>query len=195
MSDSAPDEAAEPSSGADRHPLRWVLWPTALVVAALLVYLVLMTFSGTSLIPGQTTGDKREAELIALRSAANQQLSAFLNQDYRTAQSSMNTLISGSTGTFHDKLVGSSVTQINAAGQLKTHATGVVQKLSVTRLGPTTASLLAVVTQTVTNTQTAKVKKTANCPAGTVCNRYYLVLTYQAVGGKWKMANLEYLPL
>ena len=185
----------DPASSPQRDPLRWVLWPTAVVVAALLVYLVLMTFSGTSLIPGKTTGDKREAALTALRSAANEQLSAFLNQDYRTAQSSMNTLISGSTGTFHDKLVGSSVTQINAAGQLKTHATGSVQKLSVVRLGPSTATLLTVVTQRVTNTQTAKVKKTATCAAGSVCNRYYLLLTYQTVRGAWKMSNLEYLPL
>lgn len=185
----------DPAPAPQQNRLRWVLWPTALVVAALLIYLVLMTLSGTSLIPGQTVGDEREANLTALRSAANQQLSAFLNQDYRTAQSSMNALISGSTGTFHDKLVGSSVTEVAAAAQLKTHATGAVQKVSVTRVGPSTATLLTVVTQTVTNTQTAKVKKTATCAAGSVCNRYYLVLTYQNVAGQWKMSNLEYLPL
>lgn len=188
--------ATDDSASAPQHNrLRWVTWLTASLVVALLIYLVLMTLSGTSLIPGQTTGDKREANLTALRSAANQQLSAFLNQDYRTEQGSMNTLISGSTGTFHDKLVASSVTQINAAGQLKTHATGAVQKISVARLGPATATLLTVVTQTVTNTQTTKVKKTATCAAGSVCTRYYLLLTYQVVRGQWKMSNLEYLPL
>ncbi|MGN6162864.1 MAG: hypothetical protein ACTHOG_14330 [Marmoricola sp.] len=178
--------------------MRGMRWATALlgaVVALLLVYLVVLIPTGTSLIPGTTTGDSREANVTALRSAANQQLTAFLNQNYRNARASMNQLISGSTGSFHDKLVGSSVTQINATGQLKTKAVGVVQKLSVTRLGPATATLLAVVTQTVRNTQTTKVKKTRTCAAGSVCSRYYLVLSYQRVGGQWKMSNLEYLPL
>lgn len=173
-------------------------WAKALVGAAvvlLLLYLVLMIPTGTSLIPGTTTGDHRENNVVALRGAATEQLSTFLNQDYRNAKASMDQLITGSTGTFHDKLVGSAVTQENATAQLRTRATGTVQKLSVTRLGGSTATLLAVVTQTVTNTQTAKVKKSGSCPAGTICNRYYLLLTYQSVGGQWKMSNLEYLPL
>jgi hypothetical protein len=175
--------------------LGWLTAFLGALVLLLLVYLVLLIPTGTNLIPGTTTADRRDGNLGALRSAANQQLTAFLNQDYRNAQASMNQLISGSTGTFHDKLVGSSVTQVNATGQLKTRATGVIQKLSVTKLGTATATLLAVVTQTVTNTQTAKVKKTRTCAAGSVCNRYYLVLSYQRVGGQWKMSNLEYLPL
>lgn len=173
-------------------------WATALLgtlVAAVLVYLVLIIPTGTSLIPGTTTGDQREANLVALRTAAYDQLVKFLNQDYRQAQTTMNALIAGSTGKFHDQLVGSSVTQINASAQLKTVATGKVVKLSVTRLGGPNATLLAKVTQTVTNTQTSRVKRTAKCAAGSVCTPYYLVLTYQLVGGRWKMSNLEYLPL
>lgn len=165
------------------------------VVALLLLYLVLVIPSGTSLIPGTTTGDQREANIVALRTAADQQLVAFLNQDYRTSRATMNKLISGSTGKFHDQLVGSSVTQINAAAQLKTVAIGKIKKIAVVKLGPTSATLLAAVTQTVTNTQTRRTKKSAQCAAGSVCNPYYLVLTYQRVSGQWKMANLEYLPL
>lgn len=177
---------------------RWLRWVTVVVgafVAVLLVYLVLIIPTGTSLIPGKTTGDHRQANIVALRTAADEQLTAFLNQDYRSSQATMNKLISGSTGKFHNQLVGSSLTQINAATQLKTVAIGKIKKIAVTRLGPTTATLLAAVTQTVTNTQTAKTKKSYKCAAGSACNPYYLVLTYQLVGGQWKMSNLEYLPL
>lgn len=163
------------------------------LVALLLVYLVLIIPSGLSLIPGKTTGDHREANILALRTAADNQLSTFLNQNYRTSQATMDKLISGSTGKFHDQLVGSSITQINAAAQLKTVAVGKVKKLAVTRLGSDSATLLAVVSQQVTNTQTAKVKKSGSCPAGSVCRPYYLVLTYERVAGQWKMSNLEYL--
>lgn len=178
--------------------MRGLRWGTAVLgtlVVGLLVYLVLVIPTGTSLIPGTTTGDQRQANLVALRSAADEQLAKFLNQDYRHAQATMNALISGSTGKFHDQLVGSSVTQITTSAQLRTVATGKIMKLAVTKLGGTDATLLAKVTQTVTNTQTSKVKKTSKCAAGSVCTPYYLVLTYQRVSGQWKMANLEYLPL
>jgi len=173
--------------------MRWAMALLAGLVVALLVYLVLLIPTGTSLVPGTTTGDQRESNVAALRGAANEQLSTFLNQDYRTVQSSMNALISGSTGTLHDQLVGSSVTRITATVQYKTKTTGVIQKLSVSRLGGTTATLLAVVTQTVSNSQTTKVKKSASCAAGTVCTRFHLLLSYQRVAGQWKMSNLEYL--
>jgi hypothetical protein len=163
------------------------------LVALLLVYLVLIIPSGTSLIPGKTTGDHREANIVALRTAADSQLTTFLNQNYRNAQANMNKLISGSTGKFHDQLVGSSITQINAAGQLKTVASGKIKKIAVTKLGTDSATLLAVVSQQVTNTQTAKVKKSGSCPARSICRPYYLVLTYERVAGQWKMSNLEYL--
>ena len=44
-------------------------------------------------IPGKTTGDHREANIVALRTAANDQLTTFLNQNYRTTQANMNKLI------------------------------------------------------------------------------------------------------
>lgn len=191
---SEPAEAAEASPAG--RGLRWATVVLGTLVTALLVYLVLLIPSGTSLIVGgTTTGDRREADLVALRTAANAQLSLFLNQNYRQAQVTMNALIDGSTGKFHDQLVGSSVTQINAAAQLRTVATGRIIKVSVTRWGGNDATLLAKVVQTVRNTQTAKVRKTSKCAAGSVCTPYYLVLTYQRVGGHWKMSNLEYLPL
>lgn len=178
--------------------IRWLRWVTVVLgalVALLLVYLVVIIPTGTSLIPGTTTGDRRQADIVALRKAADQQLATFLNQDYRRSRATMDKLISGSTGTFHNQLVGSSITQINAAAQLKTVATGKIKKIAITRLGPTSATLLAAVTQTVTNAQTSKTKKSYKCAAGSSCNPYYLVLTYQRVGGQWKMSNLEYLPL
>ncbi|MGN6722856.1 MAG: hypothetical protein ACTHJM_09600 [Marmoricola sp.] len=188
-----PEQVDEQSAG--RGWLRWVTIAVGAFVVLLLVYLVLIIPTGTSLIPGKTTGDHREANIVALRRAADSQLTTFLNQNYRTSQASMTKLIAGSTGKFHDQLVGSSVTQITSAAQLKTVASGKIKKIAVTRLGPSSATLLAVATQTVTNTQTAKTKKSYKCAAGSVCNPFYLLLTYQRVDGQWKMSNLEFLTL
>lgn len=179
--------------------LRGVSWLRALTVVLgayvvlALIYLVLLIPSGTRFVPGHTIGDQREDALRGLETSVTQQVSGLLNQDYHSAQQIMQTLIAGSTGSLSQQFQARSATQIATATQLKTVATGTIQKMAVTRLSGESATLLVLATQQVQNTETTKLKRTATCPAGTVCQDFRFLLSYQRVGGVWKMSDLKYL--
>lgn len=175
-----------------RDALGWVTVVVGTVVLAALLYLVVLIPTGTHVLPVKSTGDQRLHDLNSLQAAAQNELMALYALDYKSVDQTVSTVAAGATGTFAGQWQDQSVTFRAGVAQLQTHSTATITALAVHQVKGNSATLLASVYQDLTNNKTTATKATEKCAAGHYCGTYHLWMTYQRVGGHWKMSTLDY---
>lgn len=173
--------------------LRWLIVGLAVFVVCALAYLILVIPTGTRFLSTTSVGERQARDVNALTTAANEQLVAFYNPNYKSIDTMISAVQAGSTGKFRDAWEATAVTLKAGAAQRQVVGNGSVKQIAVHQVSGDSATLLAVVHQNLRNVDTRGVAKSGTCPAATVCSTFHLWLTYQRINGQWKMADLEYV--
>lgn len=172
-------------------PVNLVL--SVLVVLALAAVLVLR-FAGSAVLPGTTPAERAVANYAAVRDAAQHEVAAFLEIDYRHMDPLVQKVLDGATGAFRAQYKANQVNLTAAAQAARAVSSGTVKEIGINKISGQNATVYVAADAVVTNRSTGKVKGTRSCPHdGSVCRYYRLKLTMQQVGGTWKMAGLDFV--
>ena len=166
----------------------------AVLLVLLVVYLLVIVVVGSRAVPGTTAAERTVATYASVRAAANDEVDAFLEIDYRRMDPLLAKVLDGATGSFRAQYRANRVNLKAAAQAAHAVSTGQVKEIGISKLGSGTATLYVAADAVVRNRSTGKVKRTKACPHdGAVCRYYRLKLTMDRVGDTWKMAGLDFV--
>lgn len=116
--------------------------------------------------------------------AARQEVTAFINIDYRDARDSIDAVAKGATGDFRDQYDSSTAGVVKLLEQERSVMDGEVLWAGVVDLDDDSATVLAATTGTVANRSTKNRK---------VARLFRLKLDLTKVAGRWLTSNLEFV--
>lgn len=179
------------SAGKTGARLRWVI---GLIVLGLFAYAVAVFAVGASIVPGQSTAERRAAQYVELERDVDRAVIAFLTVDYTRIDELTEAVLARSTGDFKQEYEANEVNLKAAATSAKAQTTGEVKSIGIGEIDDDTAVAFVAADSVVKNSTTGKIKKTEACPHdGKVCRYYRFKLTMAHAGGEWKISKLEFV--
>jgi Mce-associated membrane protein len=158
-------------------------WLTLLVV----ILAAAATLGGA--LTWRTHGDRadaatRQERYGAVLAAADAEVTAFVNLRYDHAARSVQAVAAGATGQFRDHYVSAADHVVRALRRNRSSMTGQVVWSGVTAIGPTSATVIAATTGTVSNVRT----KGARMPRS-----FRLRVTLERQGGRWLTSDIAFV--
>ena len=171
--------------------LRWVIGG---LTVSLLAYAALVLVAGAGVVPGQSAAEKRASSYADVNDDAEKAVVAFLTVDYTRIDEVTEAVKKRATGDFAKDYAANEVNLKAAATEAKAKTSGEVKSVGVSEIDDNTAVVFVAADSLVSNTDTAKVKKTDACPHdGKVCRYYRFKLTMAETDGEWKISQLEFV--
>ncbi|MGZ4496028.1 MAG: hypothetical protein ACXVWZ_01005 [Nocardioides sp.] len=164
------------------HPtLNVVLYAVALVLACASVVGGVLVYQAHAQASDDAVVQDRYGAVLA---AARTEAEAFINIDYQDAQSSIDKVASGATGSFRKQYATSTKGVIQVLQQNRSVMDGHVVWAGVVAVDQDSATVIAATSGTVANVQTK------NQP---VARNFRLKLDLVRSGGRWLTSNLEFV--
>ncbi|MGZ4446732.1 MAG: hypothetical protein ACXVW4_06305 [Nocardioides sp.] len=164
------------------HPtLNVVLYAVALVLACASVVGGVLVYQAHAQASDDAVVQDRYGAVLA---AARTEAEAFINIDYQDAQSSIDKVASGATGSFRKQYATSTKGVIQVLQQNRSVMDGHVVWAGVVAVDQNSATVIAATSGTVANVQTK------NQP---VARNFRLKLDLVRSGGRWLTSNLEFV--
>ena len=179
------------SSGRTGARLRWLV---GLLILGLFGYALAVLVWGSSVVPGQSTAERRVDQYVQVKRDVDRAIIAFLTVDYERIEELTEEVKKHATGDFLDEYTRNEVNLKAAATSAKAQTTGEVKSIGIGEITDSSAVAYVAADSVVKNATTDKVKKTPACPHdGKVCRFYRFKLTMTEVGGEWKISTLEFV--
>lgn len=144
--------------------------------------------------PGTTKAERSAQSYADVRSAASNEITAFLRVDYKNMDSLSAAVLDGATGKFKEQYSATKENLKAAAQSGRARSTGSVKQIGISELKDDSATVFVAADAVVTNNKTGKAKATKSCPhEGSVCRFYRLKVEMTQTSDGWKMSNLGFV--